>query len=178
MPVGRLRRTIAIKDPCIRTTPYTRPRIYIRGYGSIRGQNEIISLCKWTRRTKLVARPLPLACFALVFHPLSLFPRGKAGRKKTSRIIGANPFSPFSLSPRPRSFLEIASPLRLDYAHLNTRISLLPLFSPLSRTPRRSCCNPTGEYYPGRVSPTRVPPLSLSLFNERRNNKRAATQRS
>lgn len=168
------RRTIAIKDPCIRTTPYTRPRIYIRGYGSIRGQNEIISLCKWTRRTKLVVRPLPLACFALVFHPLSLFPRGKAGRKKTSRIIGANPFSPFSLSPRPRSFLEIASPLRLATLiwiqeflyYLSSRLSPVHLVDPAAILRG----NTIQDAYLQRVS--------LSLFNERRNNKRAATQRS
>lgn len=94
-------------------TPAIAPRlsrIYIRGYGSIRGQNEIISLCKWTRRTKLVVRRLSLACSALVFHPLSLFPSGKAGRKKTSRIIGANPFFPFSLSPRLPFLLKSPTP--------------------------------------------------------------------
>ena len=65
-----------------------------------------------TRRTTV---RLPLSLVSRLFSTRYLYSRRGGRKKKTCRIIGANVFraNPFSPFFPPRSFLEIANPLRL-----------------------------------------------------------------
>lgn len=99
--------------------------------GSIRGRNEIISLCKWTPRTKLVllVRRLP-RLFRACFPPAISIPGIE--KNLVSNVFPRQP---------------------LNTCHLNTRISPLPpFFSPSFLSPR--------SYRRGILSRTRVSPLS------------------
>lgn len=133
-----------------------------------------------TRRTTV---RLPFSLVSRLFSTRYLYSRRGGREKKTCRIIGANvfranPFSPFFSPPLVSRNRE---PLKTCHAHLNTRISLLPLFSPLlllfDLSPVTILSQSyEGILYPGpRISNVSLLTLSLFLSNERRNNKRAAT---
>lgn len=131
-----------------------------------------------TRRTTV---RLPLSLVSRLFSTRYLYSR-RGGRKKKDlpyhrrQRLSREPILPFFSPPLVSRNRE---PLK-TCAHLNTRISLLPLFSPLLLFDLSPVTILSQSYegilYPGpRISNVSLLTLSLFLSNERRNNKRAAT---
>lgn len=136
-----------------------------------------------TRRTTV---RLPLSLVSRLFSTRYLYSR-RGGREKKDlpyhrrQRLSREPILPFFSPPLVSRNRE---PLKTCHAHLNTRISLLPLFSPLLLLLLLFDLSPVtilsqsyeGILYPGpRISNVSLLTLSLFLSNERRNNKRAAT---
>ena len=131
-----------------------------------------------TRRTTV---RLPLSLVSRLFSTRYLYSR-RGGREKKDlpyhrrQRLSREPILPFFSPPLVSRNRE---PLK-TCAHLNTRISLLPLFSPLLLFDLSPVTILSQSYegilYPGpRISNVSLLTLSLFLSNERRNNKRAAT---